>query len=294
MGMDLTNHAGFFLEYYEDEVDLDLEVNPSKRLLKDLKDVLYDQEWFSRLSEAELEKPLYFMFRDIARPGTKGSFNSRNVRVDITIIPARSLGSEPVKTLGHFHPLSEIGKPYPEIYQVLWGKAVFLEFAPHIKDEVQDFRKIEQVNIWELKTDNFVVLEAGGHVTFNPSKTRPLILLNLVYSKFKSIYDPIIQMKGAPYYYISADGELKFVKNSNYSKIPEIKKPALPETFGPLRQGRPIYKSFLEDPKFFSIMVGQPEKKEEKKPKKGDASVGGPEPVAQTPEVQESETPEAQ
>jgi glucose-6-phosphate isomerase len=283
-GMDLTRHAGFFLEFYEDELDLDLEVNPSKRFLKELKDVVYSKEWFSKLSEQQLNEPLYLMFRDIARPGTKGTFNGRNIRVDITIIPARQLDSEPVKTLGHFHPISELGKPFPEIYQVLWGKALFLEFAPAIKDEVQDFTKIDQVNLWEAKTDNFVNLQAGGHITINPSKSRPLILLNLVYSRFKSIYDPIVQMKGAPYYYVEVDGELKFIKNSNYKKVPQITNMELPEDLGPLKQGRPIYKDFLNDPKFFNFLVGKPDKEPEKKEEEKEPAEQSPQEETQASE----------
>lgn len=259
--MDLTSHAGFFLEFYEDETDLDLEVNPSKRILSDLKDVIYDKAWFSKLSEQQLTKPIYLMYRNIARPGTKGIFNVHEVRADITIIPPLMMGAEPVKTVGHFHPLAENGKPFPEIYQVLWGKAVFLEFGPKITGTQQDFTNIEKVNVWEAGLDEFVVLEAGGHVTINPSNTKPLVLLNLVYSRFNSIYDPVKEKAGGPYYYINKEKELVFIKNPAYKNVPEITRPALPAEFGPLKQGKPIYKLFLEDPGFFSVLSGKPPKK---------------------------------
>jgi glucose-6-phosphate isomerase len=228
------------------------------------------------------------MFRNIARPGTKGTFNSHNVRVDITAIPARQLGVEPVRTLGHFHPISEIGKPFPEIYQVLWGKALFLEFAPKIKDDQQDFNRIEKVNVWEAKTDNFVVISGGGHITINPSKSRPLIILNLVYSRFNSIYDPLLQMKGAPYFFVNIDKEMKFMKNKNYKKVAPIKPQELLETYGPLKQGKAIYKSFLDDPKFFNFLAGKPEKK--KKPKKGEPKKGEKKKESE-PQAQTSEKP---
>ncbi len=267
--MDLTSHAGFFLEFYEDELDLDLEVSPSKRLLRDLKDVVFDKEWFSKLSDAQLDKPAYFMFRNIARPGTKGIFNSHEVRVDITIIPPIWLGREPVKTVGHFHPLSELGKPFPEVYQVVWGKAIFLEFGPKIVGTEQDFTNIDKVNVWEAGLDEFVVLEAGGHVTINPSNTKPLVMLNLVHSKFNSIYEPVAQKGGGPYFYVNKDKELLFVKNPAYKNLPEINRPQLPAEFGPLKQGKPIYKSFLEDPGFFAVLAGEPPRKK-KAPTEGE------------------------
>ena len=259
--MDLTSHAGFFLEYYEDETDLDLEVNPSKRLLSDLKDVIYDKAWFSKLTETQLTKPIYLMFRNIARPGTKGMFITHDVRVDITIIPPMSLGVEPVKTLGHFHPLAENGKPFPEIYQVLWGKAIFLEFAPKINGTEQDFTAIDKVNVWEAGLDEFVVLEAGGHITINPSNTKPLVMLNLVYSKFNSLYEPVAQKGGGPYFCINQDKGLSFVKNPNFKAVPEIVRPPLIPEFGPLKQGRPVYKTFQDDPGFFAVLQGKPPQK---------------------------------
>jgi hypothetical protein len=143
----------------------------------------------------------------------------------------------------------------------LWGKAIFLEFGPKISGTEQNFTSIDRVNVWEAGLDEFVVLEAGGHITINPSNTKPLILLNLVHSKFNSIYEPVAQKSGGPYFYVNQNKEVVFVKNPAYKNLPDIVRPQLPAEFGPLKQGKPIYKSFLEDPGFFAVLAGKPPKK---------------------------------
>lgn len=146
-----------------------------------------------------LQSPdMYYMYRDVYKHGS--------VRFDITVIPAQTVGQECAKTHGHYHPKSENGLAYPELYQVLHGKAVFILQKKNRNGSVD-------VSIVNAGEKDIVLLPAGyGHVTVN-SGNEVLVLANLVYDRFSSIYHEYEQNHGAAYYYLQG-GEL--VQNTNY------------------------------------------------------------------------------
>jgi len=84
----------------------------SKRTLGEMRKVL--REYHEEAADVEL----YYMYRDVYSQG--------DIRFDITVIPAKMLGNEYVKTKGHYHPGSEDGPAYPEVYQVLRGTVEFI------------------------------------------------------------------------------------------------------------------------------------------------------------------------
>ena len=61
---------------------------------------------------------MYYMYRNVYKAG--------DVRFDVTVIPSISIKGECAKTHGHYHPGSEEGPAYPEVYQVLRGQASFV------------------------------------------------------------------------------------------------------------------------------------------------------------------------
>ena len=117
---------------------------------------------------------VYYMYRDV--------YKSNDIRYDITVIPFRPLGDEYPKTHGHYHPRAEDGHTYPEVYQVHNGKALFI--------------------LQRKKRDGSV--DSGKEV---------LVLSNLVYDRFGSLYDEYKRNNGAAYYYVKG-GSL--VQNTNY------------------------------------------------------------------------------
>lgn len=141
---------------------------------------------------------MYYMYRDIYRHGS--------IRFDITVIPAQTVGRECAKTYGHYHPKSEDGLAYPEVYQVLHGKAVFILQKKNRNGSVD-------VSIVSAKEKDVILIPAGyGHVSIN-SGSDVLVLSNLVYDRFSSIYHEYEANHGAAYYYLE-DGEL--IQNTNY------------------------------------------------------------------------------
>lgn len=151
-------------------------------------------------------RPLYFMYRDLAKtPADRSWLSSHALRYDVTVIPAGRVGPEFVKTKGHFHPANPAGTGYPEVYEVLAGKAHFL----------LQTRDASDVVLVEAVAGDVVVIPPGyGHVTINPGSDE-LALANIVSTAFESDYTQYVAMQGAAYYEMT-DGSL--VRNPRYRK----------------------------------------------------------------------------
>jgi len=204
-----------------------------------LKEVIYDKKWFAKAKDF----PVYYMYRELAKNDAEKQILTKNkIRYDITLIPSRMLGCEYVKTLGHYHPLVPNTKfSYPEIYEVLEGKAHYL-----LQNLVKG--KVTEVLLIEAKKGEIVIIPPGyGHVTINSSH-KDLKMANLVARNFQSIYGSITKKKGATYF------ELKtgWVRNKNYKKLPDIKimAPAPKELFE-----KNIYSEFIKNPKKFEFLT---------------------------------------
>lgn len=180
------------------------------RMLYDISDVIYDKQWLSSSNNF----PLYYMVRNFSRSDEDlGLMKEQCLRYDITIIPPCMLGCEHVKTAGHYHPLIPgTSRSYPEVYQVLEGKALYLMQK---KDGVDIS---DMVAIHAYKGDIVMIPPNYGHVTINPDK-ETLVMANWVSTDFVSNYLPFQDKKGACYYLLK-DG---FIKNPSYSSIPDIR-----------------------------------------------------------------------
>jgi glucose-6-phosphate isomerase, archaeal len=157
--------------------------------------------------------PLYAMFRDLAKsPADRWWLKKNGLRYDITVIPPRTICGEFVKTKGHYHPKNAAGCGFPEIYEVLEGKAHYILQREDATDVV----------LVEAAAGEVVVVPPGyGHVTINPAKDRILHMANIVSGRFFSDYSKYVAKKGAMYYEM-ADGS--WVKNTAYGKIPALRK----------------------------------------------------------------------
>ncbi|MCX6721419.1 MAG: glucose-6-phosphate isomerase, partial [Candidatus Staskawiczbacteria bacterium] len=132
-------------------------LKPDVRHLNELNGLLYDKEW-EKTANPNLE--LYYMYRMLKE--------ENGLRYDATVIPAKMLGSEFVKTKGHTH-----AGFYGEIYAVLEGEGFY--FCQKGEGE-----NIEDVFIVKGKRGDIIKVPAGyGHVTINPS-TKNLKMANWV------------------------------------------------------------------------------------------------------------------
>jgi len=183
--------------------------------------------------ELKEDFPAYYMFRDVYySKNDKQRILENNLRYDLTIIPPNKIGSEFVKTYGHYHPIAENGYSFTEIYEVLEGEAYYL------LQKVEDGAVVDVMVVEAKKGDKVIIPPNYGHVTINPSN-KELKMSNWVYRHFSSIYDPYTEYRGACYYY-TEDG---WVKNDRYKDVPEIRfvKPKIPKKLG-LSRNEEMYK----------------------------------------------------
>ncbi len=185
-------------------IDLPL-INPNYRTAEEISKVLADPS-------SICAGPVYEMFREVAIcDEDRRWLSSHTIRYDITRIPYKAFGSECVKTKGHYHPPSPDGCQFPEIYEVLEGKALYLLQ----KDDISDVILIEAG-----KGDLILIPPGYGHVTINPGP-ETLLMANLVNSTFSSVYIPYEEKQGAAYYVFSDD----IIKpNPKYKELPELRR----------------------------------------------------------------------
>jgi glucose-6-phosphate isomerase len=199
---------------------------PDVRMLHDMDEVLYDQEWARGAEDLEL----YYMYRDLFLSRRDGDlFVEQGIRYDITVIPPLMLGCEYVKTAGHYHPKVP-GQivTYPEVYEVLEGEATYLLQKEDLSDVVV---------VRARAGDKVVVPPDYGHITINESNKR-LKMANFVAREFSSIYDPI-KKRGGGAYFLTEDG---FVENPSCEEAAPLREIEVPKVKAlGLSRNREIY-----------------------------------------------------
>jgi len=220
------------------------ELKPDIRSKSQMRDVLLDED-------ADGPEELYYMYRGVCRQQDEELLAQYGLRYDVTVIRPGRLGREYIKTAGHYHPL----KPgteftYPEVYEVLAGKAHYLLQTEPDEDGVEAI-------IIEAKAGDKVLIPPGyGHITINPAADF-LIMSNWVAAEFSSIYEPIKELRGGAFYEVAADNEEEqFLVNPRYKPTPRLQaqSPVDRPEFG-LVQGRPMYLEFLRAPEKFKFLT---------------------------------------
>ena len=177
---------------------------PQVRTIEDLREVLAD-------AGCRQKGPAYFMYRDLAQSAHDRSWlAARLLRYDITVIPPGVICSEFVKTKGHYHPENPAGYGYPEIYEIIEGKAGYL---------LQENRLQDAVLVKASMGDTVLIPPGYGHVTINPG-TETLVMANIVSTAFESCYDEYESHRGAVYYCMD-DGT--FRPNPEYPAVPPLR-----------------------------------------------------------------------
>ncbi|MDD5337160.1 MAG: glucose-6-phosphate isomerase family protein [Candidatus ainarchaeum sp.] len=180
--------------------------------------------------------PLYFMFRSIAA--------KQGLRYDITIIPPKRIDGEYAKTYGHYHPLAEKGLSYPEVYQILEGRALFIFQKP------RSDASLDVMVTYGEKGQALLIPPNWGHTTINASPDRVLILGNLVADGFESDYSAYKEDRGAAYYV--TDFGLEPNGNCVVRKTEKLKASDLNMRYGFVCSD--LLKEFWADPEKFEFL----------------------------------------
>lgn len=178
---------------------------PQVRTVDDIRSVL-------AYPECPCSGSIYFMYRGIAKNDDDQQwFNKKHLRFDITIIPAKTICGEYVKTKGHYHPNAPSGIGYPELYEVIGGEAHYL-----LQNKTLD----DIICIRATMGEKIIIPPGYGHVTINPSPLTTLTMANLVSSLFSSDYGPYEESHGGAYYELLGG---HFIKNLHYFNIPPLR-----------------------------------------------------------------------
>ena len=183
--------------------------DPDLRTGADMQSVMHNQ----KNCTLDSEFVCYEMYRD--RYVTEQDhtwFKEHALRYDVTVIFAHILCGEYNKTKGHYHPICSNGMTYPELYEVISGKAIYLLQKTDLSDIIAVYAEAGEA---------VLIPPDYGHVTINPSASEPLVMVNVVSSRFASIYGDYEERIGAAYYYLS---DKTFIQNNAYPvSIPALR-----------------------------------------------------------------------
>ncbi|HHX86852.1 MAG TPA: glucose-6-phosphate isomerase [Firmicutes bacterium] len=223
-----------------------VEVEPDVRLRQGMAEVLFNPQ------SDDLDE-LYYMYRGVAREEDREGIRSRGLRYDITVIRSGTLGNEYIKTAGHYHPLKP-GTPvtYPEVYEVLHGRAHYLLQRP-CPDHID---QIELIILITARPGDKVLIPPGfGHITIN-SGDDILIMSNWVAAEFSSVYEPYRSQGGGGYFELQGDGGSEFVPNNRYRRLPPLhRSPVATYPEFNLITGLPIYRVYQNEPGSLDYLV---------------------------------------
>ena len=183
--------------------------------------------------------PVYRVWRYAHLKKDDKRIKTANLRYDLTLIPPGTIGGEFAKTAGHFH-LNKIGTnlPYPEIYEVLFGRAYFLIQSPS-----KNFENIKAVRLIEAGPGEKVLVtpEFSGNTTINVFN-EPLLMANWISESAIYDYESYKNNHGALYYFLADGNTVNIIKNPNYESAAELKKirPKEWPEFG-LIKNQPLY-----------------------------------------------------
>ncbi|MGI6359401.1 MAG: glucose-6-phosphate isomerase family protein [Bacillota bacterium] len=188
------------------------QVTPSVRTLEDARYSLYDRK-------AKGPEILYWMYRQVARLADLELLNELGLIYDVTIIRPGQVGSEYIKTVGHYHATKPGTRmAYPEVYEVLHGEATFL-----LQRRTDMPGKVDDVVVITAHPGDKVVMPPGyGHITINASDEY-LVMADVVAAANTSDYGDIKRLQGGAYFHINAGSEA-WVRNRKYTATPPLRR----------------------------------------------------------------------
>lgn len=211
--------------------------------------LLYDNDYEKK------DVHYYDFYLDMGRDDLKEVFRGNNVRYDVIYMEGKGSGDEFIKTSGHFHKKIH-GKDisYPEIYQVVQGRAVF------VLAKVDDWEKEEPmvVNdciIVEVNAGETVVVPPNyGHCAVNITE-EPMIFIDLISIHSDNDYASVKRSRGMCCYILKDGESYKVEKNNHYIFKTDIRliSPIESLTLG-IKNNHSIYADFLERPELYSYL----------------------------------------
>lgn len=207
-----------------------------------MRDLLWDKD-------APDDEPLYDFFVGVSHKEHTRRMAESGLRYDVIVVQPGTLGGEFKKTSGHRHKASSQGVEYPEIYEVLYGTAMFV--LQKSRDGV-----VEDAAVVRTEAGRKIIVPPGyAHATVNVGDT-PLVFSDLVYSGCENEYGEIQQRHGMAYYLFERNNTVRFMRNPAYEQAAPLRALEPVELPGlGIRFGTPIYDILAETPQVFSYLA---------------------------------------
>lgn len=224
------------------------------------------QKYISEPGAKAQNNTIYSVYRNVSRQSDVTAIRSSHLRYDITVIPPGFFVGEKkefVRTAGHYHPERPGSRTrYAEAYEVISGRAYWILQRPNFSNPSE----IEEIYIVDAGPGEKLVMIPGfGHMLVN-AFPETLITANWINDTFTYDYRPYEQLRGSGYWMLEGPtpDTIEFVKNTNYTKVPELRKlrPSDVPEFGLIR-GEPGYRlvgdfqklDFLSNPERYQELL---------------------------------------
>jgi glucose-6-phosphate isomerase len=222
---------------------------PGRRRFDDLRAVVAEPEAVDQIAD----RVAYLTYRDV-RTATETGLAERGLRYDVTVTLPGSVNGEYVKTAGHYHGLDPHGVSWPEIYDVLFGSAVFV-LQRAVGDPTGDPAVDRVVAVVAGPGDRLVIPPDYGHVTVNVGPT-PLAVADLVATASENHYQGYAKRRGAAARVMATgDGSFQMARNVAYPVVPSGIEIILASTLEPFARDTPLYRLGMETPAHVAFLT---------------------------------------
>jgi glucose-6-phosphate isomerase len=214
------------------------------RTLGDLVDVLAHRE---SVDDRETEIA-YRVYRDVRAKADAPDVATSGLRYDLTVILPGTNGREFNKTAGHRHRPRRGEQAFPEVYDVLAGRAMFvLQWDAPLRLAIVQCGPGERV----------LIPGEAAHLSVNIG-AEPLVIANLVAAVSKNEYDEFRAHHGAAIYLQQPEdgpAEVRQVINRSYPETPTWRtiEGSRIGSFAP--QDRPLYSAMIASPGEFAYLT---------------------------------------
>ena len=249
------SHTGLPIDLDENSGGLVLEksltlLGSGVKYSKDMKALLYDRAY-------NTEEPFYSFYRGVNYSVDKAAFEKHELRYDITVIMPGTAGRECKKTSGHYHGFIP-GKAtsYPEIYEVVKGRAIYIMQKLKAADAADEKIEIEDLIIAEVDEGQTIIIPPlYGHCSINAGEGC-LVFTNLVADGSPNYYESVLAHRGLAYYVLKENGGLGFLENCAYENVPRPRFARVQECreLG-ICAGIPVYKAFMASSEKFLYLT---------------------------------------
>lgn len=252
MNLDLTAVAGFPLTLDTQALDIrtgnDIRFDRVPRGKPQMKDVLMEPDAVAD------DAALYYNFTlKAAGSADMDVFRRTGLTFACVLLPPLKIGAEYIKTHGHYHPnMAGATLAYPEVYTHYSGTLYLLMHRRANGDPA----RLDDCVIYEMQPGRSINIPPGYlHVLINPSD-EPALMAGLYSVHSYPQYDPVIQMRGAAYYFVESGGAMKAIANPRYAVCPPLVTlgDLSGSAFDPPCNETPLWSSFLSDPDAYAML----------------------------------------